>query len=230
VLLRGKREVHPAELCRNVLDLARAHFGQDAAPAAGGAVRVGELTYVHREGDPPFVLVPVCDTCGTNEVDQFPLEEWLVDGAPVLAQSRATCRDCRFLQIGALSGPLGLDGLASFDPDPDLGHRTDPPALRSPSRPTAIALPGAVEPTAARHPRSERLVVAAACVLLVLGVLVATTQQLVLWDGALGRGLGTAGALAALALAGTGVRRSLHRPRPRSASGTAWSAGRTAPH
>lgn len=54
--------------------------------------------------EPNFVLAPECDVCESTSLHLFPFEEWVMFGAPVRAQARSTCRDCRFFSIGS-EGP-----------------------------------------------------------------------------------------------------------------------------
>lgn len=68
-------------------------------------VEVEGMTFLYDPShDPSFVLAPECNACGSDELHLFPLEEWVMFGAPVRAQARATCRNCRFVSIGS-EGP-----------------------------------------------------------------------------------------------------------------------------
>jgi len=79
---------------------ALSRFGGDVEPQPDGSIVAGGHRFVYdATAEPHFVLVPECDTCGTHELDQFPLEAWELDGVPVRAQARASCRDCRFIAI-----------------------------------------------------------------------------------------------------------------------------------
>lgn len=98
---RGDRRVGGARPgFDEVLGAAQRTFGDRCVIEAlrTDAVRVDGLDYRYDPtAEPPFVLVPECDRCGGRDVEQFPLETWIVDGVRIRAQSRATCRDCRFL-------------------------------------------------------------------------------------------------------------------------------------
>lgn len=75
-------------------------FGTDVDPQADGTFRVGDHTFAYdAAADPHFVLVPECDTCGTHDLEQFPLERWDLHGVAVRGQARASCRDCRFIAV-----------------------------------------------------------------------------------------------------------------------------------
>lgn len=277
MLLRGPgAPASPPSADPAAVERARRYFGQDAGAGADGTVVVDAVAYIPREGEPPFVLVPECDTCGTNDVDQFPLEEWLVDGVPVLGQSRTTCRNCRFLGIGSSDAPLLLEPLTW---EAVVAHGQEPaantpPDLDSPvpslPAPTSTAAPAAAtpmppldlqwpEPTPAAPapapaprpspaapapaPRSaptpavpetgpatrvtERLLLAAALVLLAASTVVAATPRLALWNSPFGQVLGTLGAGTALALAAARLWRPIQRWRGHAAvprAPRAWAA------
>ena len=85
-----------------VLAAADRTFGGHPEAIHGNHVIVAGTTYVYEpSGSPAFVLLPECDRCGAAELDQFPLEEWNIDGVQVRGQARLTCRDCRFLELAS---------------------------------------------------------------------------------------------------------------------------------
>jgi hypothetical protein len=92
---------YPAAINQEAV-LAEAHRSFDAPvePRSDGTVVIGELWYLYDAStEPHFVLVPECDTCGTHDLEQFPLEIWNLDGVAVRGQARASCRDCRFVAL-----------------------------------------------------------------------------------------------------------------------------------
>lgn len=75
-------------------------FAAEVDPRPDGTLRIGDHTFVYdRSTEPRFVLVPECDTCGTHDLEQFPLETWELEGIAVRGQARASCRDCRFIAL-----------------------------------------------------------------------------------------------------------------------------------
>lgn len=91
-----------------VADLAERAFGRvpDRVMARDGVqIELDGITFLYDPvHEPNFVLAPECNMCGSVSLHLFPLEEWVMFGAPVRAQARATCRDCRFVSIGS-EGP-----------------------------------------------------------------------------------------------------------------------------
>ena len=89
---RGRRPDH-GEIRRAVAH----HFRRDADEIRDDGVVIDDVVLLHDPAlEPPFVLVPECETCGRRDVDQFHLEQWTLLGAQVLGQSSLRCRDCRF--------------------------------------------------------------------------------------------------------------------------------------
>jgi hypothetical protein len=75
-------------------------FGTDVDPQPDGTLVIGDHQFSYDpSAEPHFVLVPECDTCGTRDPEQFPLETWNLSGVPVRGQARASCRDCRFIAL-----------------------------------------------------------------------------------------------------------------------------------
>lgn len=75
-------------------------FGADPKVQPDGSVRIGEHSFIYdASAEPHFIVVPECDRCGTDDIAQFPLETWELQGVAVRGQARTSCRDCRFIEL-----------------------------------------------------------------------------------------------------------------------------------
>jgi hypothetical protein len=83
-----------------ILAAADRTFGRFPDRIDDNVLVIGDWTFVYvaRE-EVPFVLRPSCAQCGTEALDQFPLEVTTIRGAQVRRTTRRTCRDCRFLAL-----------------------------------------------------------------------------------------------------------------------------------